>query len=477
MTERSSQQTKPPRTRPRTAPSGGRMKWRDLLSHARLGRGPATGATPYRTDFQRDFDRIVFSSAFRRLQDKAQVFPLAESDYVRTRLTHSLEASCIGRSLGTLAGEAILKREPVPGLTAADVGAIVAAACLAHDIGNPPFGHSGEDAIRDYFAGQPAVLEAMAPERRADFLQFEGNAQGFRVLTRLQAAENVGGMQLTVATLGAFTKYPCCAPVSAAAGGEGKASGRAGWKKHGFFAAEVDHFAEVAERTGLLPGTLPDTWVRHPLAFLVEAADDICYRIIDFEDGYRMGCIEYEEAHDALLTVITEPDARDRAAAIPDERSRIEFLRAKAIGTAVQQAATAWIERHDTLLAGEMTQELVAVMPCGAQLNALKRRALEKVYRSRPVLEIEAAGFEVIPGMMGRFLAAAEDVAARGKAASPRSRKLLELLPAQFLGPGGAPHPDPYTRTLQVTDYVSGMTDRYAVSTFKKLTGMSLPGS
>ena len=304
------------------------MQWQRLLSRARLGSPEPPRASSARTDFQRDFDRVVFSSAFRRMQDKTQVFPLSKVDYVRTRLTHSLEASSIGRSLGTLVGEQVIARHGLDQFEAADFGSIVAAACLAHDIGNPPFGHSGEDAIRHWAQsgeyGAPRVSMLTGSERE-DFLSFEGNSQGFRIVTRLQNPDNDGGLQLTCATLAAFTKYPR----ESCLGGSRYTGISA--KKQGFAAADRGSFETVAGTVGLMPRDNHHAmWCRHPLAFLVEAADDISYRVIDIEDGYRLGHFSYQEVLDLFWPLISDPERQGpRLQRIQDFKDRVEFLRAK----------------------------------------------------------------------------------------------------------------------------------------------------
>ena len=269
------------------------MEWAALLSDRRLGQPAPDRAHRPRTAFQVDHDRIVFSSAFRRLQDKTQVFPLAESDFVRTRLTHSMEVSCVGRSLGTRVGEIICKKHALEGLHPSDFGAIVAAASLAHDVGNPPFGHSGEDAIRHWFDTSPAAAAAkrnFTNAELADFHRYEGNAHAFRVVSVLQMSDNAGGMQLTCAALGALAKYP----IESDTAGESAGYAGSSAKKFNFFQAEKSLFAEVAEQTGLIRRSEKAAWwCRHPLAFLVEAADDICYHLIDFEDAYRHDLISY----------------------------------------------------------------------------------------------------------------------------------------------------------------------------------------
>ncbi len=271
-----------------------KMDWRKLLSPQRLGKKAPDEITPGRSPFQQDFDRIVFSPAFRRMQDKAQVFPLADNDYVHTRLTHSMEVSCVGRSLGAAVGATICARHDLGHIQPSDIGAVVAAAGLVHDIGNPPLGHSGEEAIRYWFQHSELAAEmkaGMTEKQQADIAGYEGNAQGFRVLSKLQMPDNAGGMQLTCATLAAFAKYPVESRVRNRP--EGVAS-----KKFNFFQLERDLFKSVAETTGLLPLVNSNDdycWCRHPLAWLVEAADDIAYRIVDFEDAWVMGILNYSE--------------------------------------------------------------------------------------------------------------------------------------------------------------------------------------
>jgi dGTPase len=447
----------------------GAMEWPSLLSPVRLGQEGAGPPDPLRSPYIVDADRIVFSSAFRRLQDKTQVFPLADNDYVRTRLTHSLEVASVARSLGTRVGAALVQRHRLEKkFHASDFGAVVSAAALAHDLGNPPFGHSGEDAIRHWFKTSPvaaAVRAELSPEECADFEDFEGNAQGFRIITRLQMPDNPG-LRLTCATLGAFTKYPRAARLPA------RATGGVSMKKFGFFKAERGLFAEVAAHTGLLPRGRAQ-WCRHPLAFLVEAADDICYRLVDFEDGYRLRFLSYEEVRAAFLKVTG--DARDAARAdkIADPKDRIAFLRAQAIGAAIQQVADAFLAHEPAMLEGAFDQELLDLeLPASAALREIKQRSRETIYATPRGVEIEAAGYEVLGGLLEVFCSAADDIARRGGRASRRSHKLLQLIPAQFLGAAR-----PYERLLQMTDFVSGMTDSYAVALYKKVRGISLPGA
>ncbi len=451
------------------------MQWPKLLCADRLGAKRSADAEPQRSPFQRDSDRIIFSSAFRRLQDKTQVFPLADNDYVRTRLTHSLEVSSVGRSLATIVGTAICERGELPGIHASDFGAIVSAAALAHDLGNPPLGHSGEDAIRVWFEKSPVAADARAPLRKIeqqDLANFEGNAQGFRVLTRLQMPDNPG-LRLTLATLGAYTKYS----IESLVPEKGRIHEGASTKKFGFFQSEREFITEVADRCGLIRRTpLHAWWTRHPLAFLVEAADDICYRLVDFEDGFRLGYLSYDEVRDAFVRVIGDPSAGDRADKISEEKARIEFLRARAIGAAVEQTAAVFLEKESAILSGEFDRPLIDHIPAGQELEAIKLRSIATIYATTRGVEIEAAGFAVLGGLLDDFVGAVSDVARRAKHASPRSLKLLRLVPEQSIGPNREPDPNPYQRMLRMIDFVSGMTDSYAVSLFKKIRGISLPG-
>lgn len=451
------------------------MQWQQLLTRARLGAPEPPRASSARTDFQRDFDRVVFSSAFRRMQDKTQVFPLSKVDYVRTRLTHSLEASSIGRSLGTLVGEQVIARHRLGGFESADFGSIVAAACLAHDIGNPPFGHSGEDAIRhwahtgDYGARRVEMLKG---SEREDFLAFEGNAQGFRIITRLQNPDNAGGLQLTCATLAAFAKYPRESWLG------GSRFDGVSANKQGFTAADRDAFAAVAQAVGLLPRSDHHAiWCRHPLAFLVEAADDISYRVIDIEDGYRLGHFSYPEVLDLFWPLVSDPaQQQPRLERIRDRKDRVEFLRAKVINEVIRQVVDCFLDNEADMLAGRFDRPLLDELPIHAELAALIHHARQRIYCAPEVVSIQAAGFQVVSDLLERFTQVVDDVAHHGDRASPRSRMLIRLVPEQFLGPDRVPAQGAYQRLLRLTDFVSGMTDSYAVSLYKKVTGISLPG-
>jgi dGTPase len=443
-------------------------RWQRLLSPERSGVSRQPQGLE-RTPFQQDFDRIVFTSAFRRLKDKTQVFPLSRSDYVRTRLTHSLEASCAGRSLGALVGREIILRHGLKNVESADFGAIVAAACLSHDIGNPPFGHAGEDAIREWFKGSGYLERYPFTEaQRADFALYEGNAQGFRILTRLQSPANPG-LQLTHAVLATFAKYPCASWLP-------ERENPAQHKKFGFFQEDRATFAEVAEATGLLAEVPGHAWYRHPLAYLVEVADDACYLIVDLEDASRLNFVPADQAESLLAALAGGHAGEGKLARMSDAKERIEYLRAKAIGNLLEIAATVFLDHERDILAGRFSGDLLSASPAAKALQKVREVAYECIYVARPALEIETAGFEVLGGLLSLFINAVE-AGVEAQAMTTRERMLLRLLPAQFLGADKKPHPDPYCRFLRVTDFIAGMTDSYAVDLYRKLKGIDLPGN
>lgn len=440
------------------------MDWKFLLSKRRLGRTDS-GDIDARSPFQRDYDRIVFCSAFRRLQDKTQVFPLAESDYVRTRLTHSIEVSCVGRSLGTLVGAEVLKKVPIDGLTPHDFGSVVAAACLAHDIGNPPFGHSGEDAIQNWFQTRgKSFLKNLKSDEQEDFLKFEGNAQGFRVLTRLQNPQNNGGLQLTHAVLGTFSKYPRASVVH-----NMEDSKNVSEKKFGFFVADARNFEEIAAALGLKKKA-SGAWSRHPLAFLTEAADDICYRIVDFEDGFRLGRVTFSEVEQPLRDIVFR-DASGRVQRrynkLADQRAKIEMLRAMAINILVQASVRVFCKHSKQILNGEFEESLLSKVPFKRQLKNIEKLSFEKIYATTPVAQIESAGFEVLGGLLDRIVPVLTRETSK---LSASDKKLLQLIPQQFRsGQNFAEY------LYHATDFIAGMTDSYAVTLYRRLMGIELP--
>lgn len=454
------------------------MEWNKLLNKNLLCSENKTAQTEDgRSQFQRDFDRIVFSSAFRRLQDKTQVFPLPESDFVHTRLTHSLEVSCVGRSLGTKAGKIIIERhKELQGVFESfHFGEIVAAACLAHDIGNPPFGHSGEDAISEYFRsgnGKQYQKKIGEGKKWTDLTKFEGNAQGFRIITRLQNPNITGGLRLTHATLAAFTKYPKESHLSETNIIKGKKSKL--YKKFGFFQSEKYLFEETAEACGLIRRDKDSfSWSRHPLAYLVEAADDTCYRIMDLEDGFRLGLLPFKTTEQLLKPLTGSKPLQGYEGR--DDNDKIGYLRAKAINNVIEEITEIFLAYEAEILEGNFDSDLLSIIKSGEPLKIIKDVSVEKIYSFKSVVEREVAGYEVLAGLLDTFITAVNDCA-DGSNLSWKNKTILKLLPKQFLGANGKPDDDLYLRLLKITDFVSGMTDSYAVSLYRKIKGISLPG-
>ncbi|HOX83665.1 MAG TPA: deoxyguanosinetriphosphate triphosphohydrolase [Chryseolinea sp.] len=441
------------------------MKWYELLSSQRTGQKPVASTEPSRSAFEQDYDRIIFSHPFRRLQDKTQVHPLPEQDFVHTRLTHSLEVSSVGRSLGKRVGEEILKRHPElnANFSLFDFGAIVAAASLAHDLGNPPFGHAGEDSISDFFIhhpqGQP-FKSRVSEEEWSDLIKFEGNAQGFRILNR-----NQYGLKLTFATLGAFTKYPC--PSFFPDRDKSKRS----QKKFGFFQSEKEIFKEVTEQLRLVHVSNYVS-TRHPLAFLVEAADDICYSIIDLEDGCSLGLVSYEEARSLFEGVITRNKSKlGKLEQIDSQQEKIGYLRALAIGDLMDECSSLFLDNEEAILSAKFDQALADHCPSKNGLKEIINISIEKIYRARQVVEIEAAGHEVLPGLLEEFTKAGFYL--MNETPSRKYQNLQLLFPEEIRLAILKNPKNVYFMLRQVIDFISGLTDRNALTLFRKIKGVS----
>ena len=461
------------------------MNWQTLYSARRSGDSPQKNANPdaVRTSYIRDYDRIIFSSAFRRLQNKTQVFPLPGAVFVHNRLTHSLEVASVGRSLGKAAGDVIADKhfagDKVPG---ADDGfyrhelpSVIASACLAHDIGNPPFGHSGEDAIRTFFremegAEARQLQDAMTPNQLADFKWFEGNANALRILTHQYNELEPGGYKLTFATLASIVKYPCISSE-----GFNKAAGRMSVKKSGFFDSERTTYAGIAAGLGIpkLEG-FDEVYARHPFVFLVEAADDICYRIIDLEDAHRLGILSLQGFKDLFLPFFEAESGyngidyvQKKLAAIVDENQQVQFIRAKWIGLMTGRLTAAFLEQEAALLEGTLDKSLLDCLDESnrALIRRINDRSVKTVYNYKSVLEIEVAGYHVIGGLLKAFVGAVL------KPAHSRSEKLLQLIPQQF----PVSRKSLYHDVQSVVDFISGMTDLYAMDIYRKITGITIP--
>jgi dGTPase len=441
------------------------MNWSQLLSSDRLNAPKNISAEQSRSAFEQDYDRIIFSHPFRKLQDKTQVHPLPEHDFVHTRLTHSLEVSSVGRSMGKRAGEVILQRHPElkEKFSLFDFGVVVATASLAHDLGNPPFGHAGEDSISDFFLhhGAGRIFKFEVPESAwAELVSFEGNAQGFRILNT-----KMYGLKLTHAIQGAFTKYPCTAS------GSGKDPARKSQKKFGFFETEKEIFSAVADSLGLIKYA-PETWSRHPLAFLVEAADDICYGIIDLEDGCRLDLVSFEQTVDLLAPILGQKLSREKLNKIPGLNTKLGVLRAMAIGELIDAATEVFLDNEESILKGDFDRALTESSKFSEALKTISKVSVSKIYRARNVVEIEAAGHEVLPGLLQEFTQAGLHLMRNLK--SRKYQNLILLLPEEIKMEITQNPDNHYLMLRQIIDFISGMTDRYALSLFKKIKGISL---
>lgn len=451
------------------------MDWLQLLSYSTPGqkKEQLIDKDNIRSAFERDYDRIIFSHPFRRLQDKTQVFPMPEHDFVHSRLTHSLEVSSVGRSLGKKAGKRIIQLYPElqkNNFTQFDIGAIVAAACLTHDLGNPPFGHAGEDAISDFFLNNPVgqfFKNKVSEKEWADLTDFEGNAQGFRLLNK----GNFQGLKITCATLAAFTKYPRESKISSVD------DSRKSQKKYGFFQHEREAFQALAEETGLkkLSSNADLVWCRHPLSFLVEAADDICYNIIDLEDGCRLGLVTYEETIALLSQLLGERFKAEKLEKLRSADEKIGLLRAMAINILIDQCADVFIHHEKEILNGSFDKALSDLVDSKQVLDQIKGLSIEKIYRSRPVLETEAAGFEVLEGLLESFVSASYAKVYDPANFSKKHQSVLRLLPDEFKPVNSDQKDNPYKLLMNVIDYIASMTDTFAISLYRKIKGISLP--
>lgn len=442
------------------------MDWNKLLSTRRYGQDHDDPVIASRSPFHKDQDRIVFSSAFRRLQDKTQVHTLAESDYVRTRLTHSMEVASVGRSLGANAGQVIIDRHlKGSDYSPADFGHIVSAACLAHDIGNPPFGHFGEEIIRHWFKngdGAAERSEGLTEAQKRDLEMFEGNAQGFRILTKLQNWRNSGGLRLTYATLGAFMKYPRTSIVGDTLPGD------SGGKKFGVMQSERDTFREIAGELELLQRGSEDFWSRHPLTYLVEAADDICYSIVDIEDGYKLGRLDYKETEDLMIRILGSPPKR--YAEVEDPSERISYLRAKCIGRLIGETSDIFKDCEGEILAGNFKGDLLHHSRRAKIFDEIYALCQREIYRHPERIQAELSGAEILTTLLEAFYDANldwEKFIQSNIPMPPRSTVLMTLFP------DGKDEPVPrYDWLLGITDFVSGMTDSFAVRQFREIRGI-----
>ena len=443
------------------------MNWEQLLSLRRFGdenKRLRKEQDETRVGFEVDYDRIIFSSEFRSLQDKTQVVPLSKTDFVHTRLTHSLEVSVVGRSLGRQVGKLLLDKHPhlenVHGYKINDFGAIVAAAALAHDIGNPPFGHSGEKAIGAYFKnGDGAKFKSELTDKEyQDLCDFEGNANGFKILTESRAGR-VGGLRLSYATLGSFMKYPKESLPK-------KPTNHIVDKKYGFFQSEKEMFSAVASDLGLIKRSETDlSYNRHPLAYLVEAADDICYTIIDFEDGINLGLIEEDYALEYLIKLVKGRIITKNYNALQTTEDRVSYLRALAISTLIDEAASIFMKNETDILEGKFETALLDVSQYKAQITDIINLSIKKVYRSKEVINKEIAGYEILNQLLNAYGNLALNV--YNDSLSNYDKLLQNLLPETV----SLSNESLYNNLLSVCLFISKLSDTNAMLLHKKLKG------
>lgn len=443
------------------------MEWKQLISNKRFGQEHKHAERhDDRSEFKRDYDRLIFSSAFRRLQNKTQVFPLPGSIFVHNRLTHSLEVASVGMSIGNdISRRVIQKRPKLKDTLVEEIGTIVSAACLAHDLGNPPFGHSGEKAIQTFFSEGPGqkIKSMVSSEFWDDITHFEGNANAFRILTHRFKGRRQGGFVMTYSMLASIVKYPFA---SSLAGNHGK---------FGFFASEAESYRKIADELGIFcksaPGE-PLKYARHPLVYMVEAADDICYEIMDIEDSHKLKILSFAETEHLLLSFFDEDiqqKIRQRIIdeEMTDENEKVVYMRASVIGKLENECVAAFLAHEEEILAGTLEGSLIDHIS-ERQKKAYKeceKISYSKIYQSKPVLDIELSGYQIMATLMEVFIEAAVNPSRF------YSKQLLRRVSSQY----DIENENLEERIMAVIDYISGMTDIYALDIYQKINGISLP--
>ena len=443
------------------------MEWKQLISNKRFGQEHKHAERhDDRSEFKRDYDRLIFSSAFRRLQNKTQVFPLPGSIFVHNRLTHSLEVASVGMSIGNDISRRVIKKQPdLKDTLVEEIGTIVSAACLAHDLGNPPFGHSGEKAIQTFFSEGPGqkIKSMVSSEFWDDITHFEGNANAFRILTHRFKGRRQGGFVMTYSMLASIVKYPFA---SSLAGNHGK---------FGFFASEAESYKKIADELGIscksAPGE-PLKYARHPLVYMVEAADDICYEIMDIEDSHKLKILSYAETEHLLLSFFDEDiqqKIRQRIIdeELTDENEKVVYMRASVIGKLENECVAAFLAHEEEILSGTFEGSLIDHIS-ERQKKAYKeceKISFSKIYQSKPVLDIELSGYQIMATLMKVFIEAAVNPSRF------YSKQLLRRVSSQY----DIENENLEERIMAVLDYISGMTDIYALDIYQKINGISLP--
>ena len=443
------------------------MEWKQLISNKRFGQEHKHAERhDDRSEFKRDYDRLIFSSAFRRLQNKTQVFPLPGSIFVHNRLTHSLEVASVGMSIGNDISRWVIQKQPdLKDTLVEEIGTIVSAACLAHDLGNPPFGHSGEKAIQTFFSEGPGlkIKPMVSSEFWDDITHFEGNANAFRILTHRFKGRRQGGFVMTYSMLASIVKYPFA---SSLAGNHGK---------FGFFASEAESYKKIADELGIscksAPGE-PLKYARHPLVYMVEAADDICYEIMDIEDSHKLKILSYAETEHLLLSFFDEDiqqKIRQRIIdeELTDENEKVVYMRASVIGKLENECVAAFPAHEEEILAGTFEGSLIDHISERQKkaYQECEKISYSKIYQSKPVLDIELSGYQIMATLMKVFIEAAVNPSRF------YSKQLLRRVSSQY----DIENENLEERIMAVLDYISGMTDIYALDIYQKINGISLP--
>ena len=443
------------------------MEWKQLISNKRFGQEHKHAERhDDRSEFKRDYDRLIFSSAFRRLQNKTQVFPLPGSIFVHNRLTHSLEVASVGMSIGNDISRWVIQKQPdLKDTLVEEIGTIVSAACLAHDLGNPPFGHSGEKAIQTFFSEGPGlkIKPMVSSEFWDDITHFEGNANAFRILTHRFKGRRQGGFVMTYSMLASIVKYPFA---SSLAGNHGK---------FGFFASEAESYKKIADELGIscksAPGE-PLKYARHPLVYMVEAADDICYEIMDIEDSHKLKILSYAETEHLLLSFFDEDiqqKIRQRIIdeELTDENEKVVYMRASVIGKLENECVAALLAHEEEILAGTFEGSLIDHISERQKkaYQECEKISYSKIYQSKPVLDIELSGYQIMATLMKVFIEAAVNPSRF------YSKQLLRRVSSQY----DIENENLEERIMAVLDYISGMTDIYALDIYQKINGISLP--
>ena len=443
------------------------MEWKQLISNKRFGQEHKHAERhDDRSEFKRDYDRLIFSSAFRRLQNKTQVFPLPGSIFVHNRLTHSLEVASVGMSIGNDISRWVIQKQPdLKDTLVEEIGTIVSAACLAHDLGNPPFGHSGEKAIQTFFSEGPGlkIKPMVSSEFWDDITHFEGNANAFRILTHRFKGRRQGGFVMTYSMLASIVKYPFA---SSLAGNHGK---------FGFFASEAESYKKIADELGIscksAPGE-PLKYARHPLVYMVEAADDICYEIMDIEDSHKLKILSYAETEHLLLSFFDEDiqqKIRQRIIdeELTDEIEKVVYMRASVIGKLENECVAAFLAHEEEILAGTFEGSLIDHISERQKkaYQECEKISYSKIYQSKPVLDIELSGYQIMATLMKVFIEAAVNPSRF------YSKQLLRRVSSQY----DIENENLEERIMAVLDYISGMTDIYALDIYQKINGISLP--